>query len=48
MTIGIITTSNEALKETGFATLKACNNVMDSIKRLGYSAGSMYVIRWEI
>ena len=38
MRIEIITTSNEALKETGFGTLKACNNVLDSIRRLGYSA----------
>jgi len=37
MRIEIITTSNEALKETGFGTLKACNNVLDSIRRLGYS-----------
>jgi len=38
MRIEIITTSNEALKETGFGTLKACNNVSDSIRRLGHSA----------
>lgn len=37
MRIEIITTSNEALKETGFGTLKACNNVLDSIRRLGYT-----------
>jgi D-alanine-D-alanine ligase len=37
MQIEIITTSNEALKETGFGTLKACNNVLDSIGRLGYT-----------
>ena len=37
MKIEIITTSNESLKETGFGTLKACNNVLDSIRRLGYS-----------
>ena len=38
MRIEIVTTSNEALKETGFGALKACNNVLDSIRRLGYSA----------
>ena len=38
MRIEIITTSTEALKETGFGTLKACNNVLDSIRRLGHSA----------
>lgn len=37
MRIEIITTSNEALKETGFGTLKACNNVLDSIGRLGHT-----------
>ena len=37
MRIEIITTSNEALKETGFGTLKACHNVLDSIRRLGYT-----------
>ena len=37
MRIEIITTSNEALKETGFGMLKACNNVLDSIRRLGYT-----------
>ena len=37
MRIEIITTSNEALKETGFGTLRACNNVLDSIRRLGYT-----------
>jgi D-alanine-D-alanine ligase len=36
MRIEIVTTSNEALKETGFGTLKACHNVLDSIRRLGY------------
>jgi len=37
MRIEIITTSNEALKETGFGTLKACHNVLDSIGRLGFT-----------
>ena len=37
MRIEIITTPNDALKETGFGTLKACYNVMDSIRRLGYT-----------
>lgn len=37
MQIEIITTTNEAMKETGFGTLKACNNVLDSIRRLGYA-----------
>jgi D-alanine-D-alanine ligase len=37
MRIEIITTSNGALKETGFGTLKACHNVLDSIRRLGYT-----------
>ena len=38
MRIEIITTSNEALKETGFGALKACSNVLDSIRRLGHNA----------
>ena len=36
MKIDIITTPNEALKETGFGTLKACQNVLDSINKLGH------------
>ena len=38
MQIEIITTPNEALKESGFGTLKACNSVFDAIQRMGYSA----------
>jgi len=38
MKIEIITTENEALKETGFGTIKACNNVLDSVNLMGYSA----------
>lgn len=34
MKIEIITTPNEALKETGFGTLKACNSVLESIKKM--------------
>jgi len=37
MKIEIITTPNEALKESGFGTLKACHNVLDSIKKMGYT-----------
>jgi len=37
MHIEIITTPNEALKESGFGTLKACNSVLDAIQRMGYS-----------
>ncbi len=37
MRIEIITTSNEALKETGFGTLESCHNFLDSIRRLGYT-----------
>ena len=36
MKIEIITTPNEELKETGFGTLKACQNVLDSINKLGH------------
>jgi len=34
--IEIVTTQNEDLNETGFGTLKACDSVFESIKRLGY------------
>ncbi|MCW9023609.1 MAG: D-alanine--D-alanine ligase [Gammaproteobacteria bacterium] len=37
MKIEIITTPNEELKETGFGTLKACHNVLDSISKLGHN-----------
>jgi D-alanine-D-alanine ligase len=37
MHIEIITTPNEALKESGFGTLKACNNVLAAIQKMGYS-----------
>ena len=36
MKIEIVTTPNEKLKETGFGTLKACQSVFDSIKKLGH------------
>jgi D-alanine-D-alanine ligase len=36
MKIEIITTNNEALKETGFGTIKACNSVLHSIKAMGH------------
>ena len=36
MHIEIITTPNEALKESGFGKLKACNSVLDAIQRMGY------------
>jgi len=38
MHIEIITTPNEALKESGFGTLKACNSVLSAIQGMGYSA----------
>jgi len=38
MHIEIITTPNEALKESGFGTLKACNSVLEAIQRMGHSA----------
>lgn len=37
MHIDIITTPNETLKESGFGSLKACNSVLNSIERIGYS-----------
>jgi len=36
MHIEIITTPNEALKESGFGSLKACNSVLHVIQRMGY------------
>jgi D-alanine-D-alanine ligase len=36
MKIDIVTTPNEALKETGFGTLKSCHSVLESINKLGY------------
>lgn len=36
MHIEIITTPNEALKESGFGSLKACNSVLHAIQRMGY------------
>lgn len=38
MHIDIITTPNDSLKESGFGSLKACNNVLHSIQRIGHSA----------
>jgi len=38
MHIEIITTPNDALKESGFGSLIACNSVLDSIHKLGYTA----------
>ena len=38
MHIEIITTPNEALKESGFGTLKACESVLNAIQRMGFSA----------
>lgn len=38
MHIEIITTPNEALKESGFGNLKACNSVLEAIQEMGYSA----------
>ncbi len=38
MHIEIITTPNEALKESGFGTIKACKSVLDTIKRMGFNA----------
>ena len=36
MNIEIITTPNEALKESGFGSLKACNSALDTIQQMGY------------
>lgn len=38
MHIEIITTPNEALKESGFGTLKACKSVLNAIQQMGFSA----------
>jgi len=37
MHIEIITTPNDALKESGFGTLKACNSVLHVIQRMGHN-----------
>ena len=37
MHIEIITTPNEALKESGFGSLNACNSVLDAIQGMGCS-----------
>ncbi len=37
MYIEIITTPNEALKESGFGTLEACKSVLGAIRRMGYN-----------
>ena len=36
MKIEIITTSNDAYKETGFGSLNACESVLNSIVKLGH------------
>lgn len=38
MHIEIVTTPNEALKESGFGSIKACATVLDATKRMGFSA----------
>lgn len=38
MQIEIITTPNEALKESGFGTLKACKSMLNAIQQMGFSA----------
>ncbi len=37
MEIEIVTTPSEALKESGFGALKACESVLDAIQRMGYN-----------
>ncbi|MCW8964092.1 MAG: D-alanine--D-alanine ligase [Gammaproteobacteria bacterium] len=37
MHIEIITTPNDALKESGFGSLTACNSVLDTVKKMGHS-----------
>jgi len=37
MKIEIITTPNEALKETGFGRLNTCNSVLHAVKKMGYT-----------
>jgi len=39
MYIEIITTPNEALKESGFGSLNACKSVLDAIQKMGFSVG---------
>jgi D-alanine-D-alanine ligase len=38
MHIEIITTPNEALKESGFGSLKACNSVLGAVQAMGHNA----------
>jgi D-alanine-D-alanine ligase len=38
MHIEIITTPNEALKESGFGSLKACQSVLKAVQKAGYTA----------
>jgi D-alanine-D-alanine ligase len=38
MHIEIITTPNEALKESGFGSLKACHSVLNAVQKAGYNA----------
>lgn len=38
MHIEIVTTPNEALKESGFGSQTACNSILDAIRRMGHSA----------
>lgn len=37
MNIEIVTTSNEELKESGFGNLKSCNDVLESIIKMGHN-----------
>jgi D-alanine-D-alanine ligase len=37
MHIEIITTPNDALKESGFGSFKACNSVLDAVGKMGHS-----------
>ena len=36
MKIELITTDNEASMEKGFGSIESCNNILDSIKKIGY------------
>ncbi len=38
MKIEIVTTPNDELKETGFGTFKACNHVLEAIRKMGHDA----------
>ena len=38
MRIEIVTTSNDDLKETGFGSYKACENILEAIDRMGHTA----------